>query len=217
MSYAIAVDGPAGAGKSTVSKEVAKKLGIEYIDTGAMYRALTLKLLENNIDIKDIDKLNKILKETKIDFNDGHIYLDGRLVDEEIRETRVTLNVSDVSALTVVREKLVDSQREIAKNKSVIMDGRDIGTNVLIDAEYKFYLNASLEERARRRYEEIKDRGETYEGIKEDIRVRDDKDKSRKIAPLKKAKDAIEIDSTSMMAKDVINLIIDYVKKDERE
>ncbi len=214
--FAVAVDGPAGAGKSTVSKVIAKKLGIEYIDTGAMYRAFTLKVLRSGIDIRNEESLKELLDSTEIDFSEGHIYLDGKEVDREIRENEVTENVSDVSSIGAVREKLVDNQRKIAENKSVIMDGRDIGTNVLVNAKYKFFLNASLDERARRRYEEIKDRGLSYEEIREDIRIRDEKDRNREISPLKKAEDAHEVDTTDMDTDEVIQYIIDFIEKNEK-
>lgn len=214
--FAVAVDGPAGAGKSTVSKVIAKKLGIEYIDTGAMYRAFTLKVLRSGIDIRNEESLKELLDSTEIDFSEGHIYLDGKEVDREIRENEVTENVSDVSSIGAVREKLVDNQRKIAENKSVIMDGRDIGTNILVNAKYKFFLNASLDERARRRYEEIKDRGLSYEEIREDIRIRDEKDRNREISPLKKAEDAHEVDTTDMDTDEVIQYIIDFIEKNEK-
>ncbi|MDO5707475.1 MAG: (d)CMP kinase [Andreesenia angusta] len=214
MVYSIAVDGPAGAGKSTVSKIVAKRLGIEYIDTGAMYRAFTLKLINENIGANDLESLKNILKKTEIDFINGHIYLDGKSVDKEIRENNVTERVSDISTIEIVREKLVDLQRNIAKNKSVIMDGRDIGTNVLKDSKYKFYLNASLDIRAKRRYEEIKDKGLSFEEIKKDINLRDEKDKNRLVSPLKKAKDAHEIDSSYMSTEEVVDYIIKYIEKE---
>lgn len=211
--YSIAIDGPAGAGKSTVSKSVAKKLKIEYIDTGAMYRALTLKIIEKNVDITDEKKLKNLLNTTEIDFSNSHIHLDGKEVDKEIRRDDVTKKVSDVSAINIVREKMLDAQRNIAKNKSVIMDGRDIGTDVLTDAKYKFFLNASLHERAKRRYEEIKDRKITLSEVENDIKERDYKDINRAIAPLRKAEDAFEIDTTNMNIEEVINFIINFIKE----
>lgn len=215
-NYTIAIDGPAGAGKSTISQLIAKKLKIEYIDTGAMYRALTLKVMKENIDINNGVQLDRFLNNTKIDFKENHIYLDGIIVDDDIREIEVTKRVSEVSKKKIIRERLLILQREIAEDKSVIMDGRDIGTNVLENSKYKFYLNASIEERATRRYNEIKDKKTiTLEEVKNDIIRRDNEDMSRENSPLKKAEDAYEIDSTSMNIDEVVNCIVGIVKKRE--
>lgn len=215
-NYTIAIDGPAGAGKSTISQLIAKKLDIEYIDTGAMYRALTLKIIKKNVNIDNDNELEHLLNNTKIDFKESHIYLDNIIVDRDIRETQVTKKVSEISKNKIIREKLLILQREIAKNKSVIMDGRDIGTNVLEDSKYKFYLNASIEERATRRYKELKDKKDiSLEDVKNDIIRRDNEDMSRENSPLRKATDAYEIDSTSMNIEDVVNCIVGIVKKQE--
>lgn len=213
--YAIAIDGPAGAGKSTISKIVSEKLGLEYIDTGAMYRAVTLKALKSGTDLYDDEKMAELLHSTEIDFRENHIYLDGKIVDEEIRSTEVNQNVSTVAKIGAIREILVLKQREIAENKSVIMDGRDIGTTVLSDAEYKFFLNASVDERARRRFEESES-GLSYEDIKADIVKRDCIDMNREISPLVKAEDSIEVDTTSMSIDEVVAHIVDRVKKGEK-
>ncbi|OHW62961.1 cytidylate kinase [Andreesenia angusta] len=209
--YSIAIDGPAGAGKSTISKIVAQKLGLEYIDTGAMYRAVTLKALSTGTDISDSQSVVELLKDTDIDFRENHIYMDERVVDEEIRSSEVNQNVSSVAKIGEIREILVSKQREIANSKSVIMDGRDIGTTVLSDAEYKFYLNASVEERARRRYEEDKS-SQSYEEIKRDIEKRDEIDMNREISPLVKAEDAVEVDTTDMDIEEVVDFIVGRVR-----
>lgn len=211
----IAVDGPAGAGKSTISKIVAEKLKIEYIDTGAMYRAITLKIIRKGIILEDIDSIKRLLNETHIDFINGRIYLDEEDVSEDIRKIEVSSRVSDVAAMPAVREKLVELQRKMASFKSVIMDGRDIGTNVLKDANIKIFLTASVEERAKRRYKEMIEKGNnvTFEDICRDIENRDRIDSTRKVNPLKKADDAVEIDTTSKTIDTVVNEIISIVKK----
>lgn len=213
--YSIAIDGPAGAGKSTISKIVAQKLGLEYIDTGAMYRAVTLKAISTGTDISDSQSVVELLKGTEIDFRENHIYMDERVVDEEIRSSEVNQNVSAVAKIGEIREILVSKQREIAESKSVIMDGRDIGTTVLSDAEYKFYLNASVEERAKRRYEEDKS-SQSYEEIKRDIEKRDEIDMNRDISPLVKAEDAVEVDTTDMDIEEVVHFIVGRVRGVEK-
>jgi CMP/dCMP kinase len=210
-NYAIAIDGPAGAGKSTISKIVAEKLELEYIDTGSMYRAITFKALENNLDFSSADKLVDLLHSTEIDFRNNHIYLDGKAVDKEIRSKEVTENVSLVAKIEEIREILVKKQRQIAENKSIVMDGRDIGTTVLKNAKYKFFLTASVEERARRRYNESEDSEATYESIKIGIIERDKTDMNRDISPLKKASDAVEIDTTDMSIEEVVEYIVKSV------
>ncbi|SKA83185.1 cytidylate kinase [Caloramator quimbayensis] len=211
----IAVDGPAGAGKSTISKIVAERLNIEYIDTGAMYRAITLKIIRKGIGLEDIDSIKKLLNETHIDFINGRIYLDEEDVSEDIRKIEVSSKVSDVAAMPFVRGKLVELQRNMASLKSVIMDGRDIGTNVLKDANIKIFLTASVDERAKRRYKEMIEKGNdvTFEDICRDIENRDRIDSTREVNPLKKADDAVEIDTTSKSIDDVVNEIISIVKK----
>ena len=148
----IAIDGPAGAGKSTIAKIIAKELNINYIDTGAMYRAVTLKCLQNNVNIEDENAVIELAKETDIDFKDNNIYLDGKIVNEEIRSIEVTNNVSNVAKIKEVRFLMVDVQREIGTRNSVILDGRDIGSYVFPNADYKFFLIATPEERGNRRY-----------------------------------------------------------------
>lgn len=212
--FSIAIDGPAGAGKSTVAKIVADRLGIVYIDTGAMYRAFTLKLLVNEVDLKDISTVIQILKETSIDFKENHIYLDGNIVDIEIRGNKVSNNVSEVATIKEVRERLVELQREIAKNKSTVMDGRDIGSTVLKNAKYKFFLTASVSERASRRYKELKlkDDSVSLDSIKSEIEKRDKTDSTREISPLVKSKDAIEIDTTFETIEETVERILKMIE-----
>lgn len=212
--YRIAVDGPSGAGKSTVAKAIAKKLNIEYIDTGAMYRALGLKILNNGIEMKDEESIKDLLKETEIDFVNGDIILDGQVVSHLIRTPEVSMAASACSAYPFVREKLVKAQQQLGASKSVIMDGRDIGTAVFPDAEYKFFVTASDEERARRRYEELLAKGEdvTFEQVLVDIRQRDYNDSTRAASPLRKADDAEELDTTSMTIDEVVAYVCSKIK-----
>ncbi|CDF58165.1 (d)CMP kinase [Thermobrachium celere] len=212
---AIAIDGPAGAGKSTISRLIAEKMGIEYIDTGAMYRAITLKLINKGVDISDIQKVKDIVNSTKVELVNGRVYLDEIDVTEEIRMPYVSAKVSDVAAIPCVRERLVHLQREMAKKTSVIMDGRDIGTNVLKDAEVKIYLTASVEERAKRRYIELKNKGidVTFEEICNDIKNRDNIDTNREVNPLRKADDAVLVDTTGKSIQQVVDEIISIIKE----
>lgn len=209
----IAIDGPAGAGKSTIAKLLAAKLGILYLDTGAMYRAVGLKALNTGVDISDEAAVEKMLADTKIDVTQEngvqHVYLDGNDVSSAIRENAVSKAASDISAVPCVRYKMVELQREIASRCDTVLDGRDIGTFVLPNAEYKIFLTASSEERAKRRYAELKAKGSTLtlEQIKDDIVKRDYNDSHRTLAPLKKADDATEVDTTAMSIDDVVGRI----------
>lgn len=211
----IAIDGPSGAGKSTIAKALAKRLNIDYIDTGAMYRATGYKLLNEKIELDDLDSLQLMLDHTDIDFSEGHIFLDGKIVDDVIRTPEISKQASVCSAIGIVRKKLVEIQRNMGKTKSVIMDGRDIGTNVFPDAEFKFYLVASAEVRAKRRYKELIEKGQNVElkQILSDIEARDHNDMTRKINPLRKADDALEVDSTDMNIQEVVNYIYDKIVK----
>lgn len=209
----IAVDGPAGAGKSTIAKIIAKKLNINYIDTGAMYRAVTLKCLQNNIDIKDENSVVQMAKNTSIDFRNNNIYLDSKIVNDEIRTLDVSKNVSNIAKIKEVRYLMVDLQREIGKDNAVILDGRDIGSYVFPNANYKFFLVATPEERGKRRYVELKEKGYegTLEDIINDIIKRDKIDSTRDFAPLKKADDAIEIDTTGKNIEQVVELVLQNI------
>ncbi len=213
--YSIAIDGPAGSGKSTIAKEVSKILNIEYIDTGAMYRALTWKALKKDIDPKDKDMIIKLINDTDIEFINGDIYLDGIIVNENIRFNYVSQNVSYIALIPEVRQKMMDLQRKMSKQKNVIMDGRDIGTIVLQHAKYKFFLTASTEQRAIRRYKELKQNGDKTVNLKEielELKERDAIDSNRKIAPLRQAQDAILIDTTEKSIKEIVSIIVAKVR-----
>ncbi|SDC52129.1 MULTISPECIES: (d)CMP kinase [unclassified Candidatus Frackibacter] len=210
----IAIDGPAGAGKSTIAKQVAEELGSIYIDTGAMYRALTLKALRLEIDIGSEQELANLAKNTEIRFrkvdNQDRILLDNEDVSEEIRSQAVSNHVSLVAKVPAVRKELVNLQRKMAKDTSVVMDGRDIGTVVLPNADVKIFLTASVEERTKRRYEELKLKGEEIDffQLKSEIIRRDKLDRERVVAPLKKADDAIELDSTKLTIREVVEEVL---------
>lgn len=212
-NYIIALDGPSGSGKSTIANLLADKLKISYLNTGSMYRALTLYFLENNI--KKSENIDiKILKKINIDINEDKVFLNGKDVSQEIRDKEVTENVSWVSSIPVVREYLVEMQRNISKNKSIILDGRDIGTVVFPDAKYKFYLDASSFVRAKRRFEQ-NEIDKSFEEIKKDIEKRDYLDSHREISPLKKAEDAIEIDSSDLTIDQTIEKILEKMDKED--
>ena len=214
----IAIDGPAGAGKSTIARLAAKELGFIYVDTGAMYRDIALYLLDNKTDIYDEVVLKNALDNIHINivYEAGvqHVFLDLQDVSTEIRSEKVGNMASTSSALPPVREKLLDLQRDIAAKNDVIMDGRDIGTNILPNAELKIYLTASVDVRAKRRYDELKLKGENpdLEEIKKGIETRDYQDMNRDIAPLKQAEDAVYIDSSDLTIAEVVDKIIDLAK-----
>lgn len=211
--YIIAIDGPSGSGKSTIANELSDRLNISYLNTGSMYRALTLFFLENNI--KKEDKISKdLLEKIDIDIKKDKVYLNGDDVSKKIRDSLVTSNVSWVSSIKEVREYLVKLQRKIASNKSIILDGRDIATVVFPDAKYKFYLDASPEIRAKRRFDQ-KEINKSVEEIKEDIIKRDYLDSHREISPLKKSEDAILIDSSNLSIEEVVNKIISNMDKED--
>ena len=213
--YQIAIDGPSGAGKSTIAKKVAAILNIDYIDTGAMYRAIGYQISREGVDMEDASALSSMLSETDVDLHEGKVLLNGEDVSDRIRTPEMSRMASACSALPAVRQKLVELQRAMAKSKSVIMDGRDIGTNVLTDARYKIYLTASVEERARRRYKELLEKGETVtlDEVEADMRQRDYNDSHRQLNPLRKAEDAVEIDSTHMNLEQVVERILEIVEK----
>lgn len=215
----IAIDGPAGSGKSTAAKNISSALGIIYLDTGAMYRAVALKALLSGTDMKDEENLALLVKNIDISVeyaqNNQRIFLDGVDVTDRIRTPGISIGASNVSAFPAVRIKMVELQRKIADEYDVVMDGRDIGTFVLPNANYKFYLTASIEERARRRYEELKAKGVsgiTLDEVKNDIAFRDKNDSTRAFAPLSKAPDALEIDTTCLNPQEVSERILSYIK-----
>lgn len=210
----IAIDGPGGAGKSTIAMAVAKALQIDYIDTGSMYRAVALKILKEGIDLKDEKALQLMLNHTVIDFSKGNIYLDGEIISDRIRTPEISAMASACSALPMVRNKLVALQRQMGESKSIIMDGRDIGTNVLPHAEYKFFLTASPEERARRRTLELQEKGQDvkYQDVLADIEKRDFADSNRKLNPLTQAEDALLINTTGIPLDECIQLILSHIK-----
>ncbi|MGD9678587.1 MAG: (d)CMP kinase [Vulcanibacillus sp.] len=214
----IAIDGPAGAGKSTVAKKVAKELGFLYIDTGSMYRALTFIALELCIDPNNDFLLNQYLMEKNIHLvSEGEnqkVIIDGINVTDKIRSPEVNKSVSLVASHKNIRETMVKKQRALAKNGNVVMDGRDIGTNVLPNADVKIFLNATIEERANRRYKELTEKGYKVDlmNLIEDISSRDKMDQERAVAPLKMAEDAILIDSSNLSINDVVQKIINIIK-----
>lgn len=214
---AIAIDGPAAAGKSTVAKIVAEKLLYTYIDTGAMYRALTLKALNENILLSDETDVYNLLMKTNINLEQTEsgqkVLLDSNDVSIDIRTQSVSNNVSTIAKHKAVREEMVSRQRELSKKRGVVMDGRDIGTHVIPDAEVKVFLIASAKERALRRYEEYKKNGikVNLEELEQDIIKRDEADSKREVAPLIKAEDAIEIDTTNCSIHDVVSKILTIV------
>jgi len=211
----IAIDGPAGAGKSTVAKIIARRLGFLYIDTGAMYRALTLKAIEEKISVNDTASLIKMAHSAAIDLvnnQDGSltIFLDGKDVSALIRQPRITKLVSDIAKIKGVREVMLGLQRKLGKQKNSVLDGRDIGTVVFPDADRKFYIDADFSERSKRRFKELKEAGEsvTQQDIEDDVRNRDNIDSTRECAPLKRAHDAIYIDTTNLTIEEVVNKIL---------
>jgi cytidylate kinase len=214
---AIAIDGPSGAGKSSIAKALAKKLGIVYVDTGAIYRTVGLYIWRNNVDSKDASKIISMLPEisVKLAYVDGtqHIFLNGEDVSGLIRTETISKYASDVSAIPEVRAFLLSLQRDMAKENSVIMDGRDIGTVVLPDAEVKIFLTASAEVRAQRRYKELIEKGEkvVFEDVLAAIITRDTNDSSRATAPLKAADDAVILDSSDINAEQTLNAAIDII------
>ena len=199
----IAIDGPSGSGKSTLAKNISKRLGFLYLDTGAMYRACGLKAIREGIDPKSAEAVAPILESLDLDIRFAdctqRVFLDGQDVSAEIRQPEVSVAASDISAIPAVRLKMVEMQRAIASSRDVVLDGRDIGSYVLPDAKYKFFLTANPEERAHRRLAELKEKGiesQSYEEVLADILYRDRQDSTRAMAPLKKMPDAIEIDTT---------------------
>ncbi|QSX08902.1 (d)CMP kinase [Alkalibacter rhizosphaerae] len=211
----IAIDGPAGAGKSTIAKLVAAALGIDYLDTGAMYRAVALQVLKGDKDPEDPVQVLETAKKAEISFMNNQICVQGENVGEAIRTPQVNRLVSKVAKIPELREWMVEKQREISRTNDVIMDGRDIGSVVLPDADHKFYLDASIDIRARRRYDEQPENkdGQSLEDIKEDIRRRDAEDRNRLVGPLTIAHDAIVIDTSHMGVDEVVAMILKRIKE----
>ncbi|MBO5398437.1 MAG: (d)CMP kinase [Clostridia bacterium] len=219
MSLVVAIDGPAGSGKGTVTKIIANKKNLQYIDTGAMYRCIALKMLEENVGLEDTEKIRNILNDIEIDLEGSNVFLNNRDVTKQIRTVEVSNFTSPVSAIGFVREKMVELQRALAKGKDVIMEGRDIGTIVFPNADVKIYLDAKPEERARRRVEQNEKNGiaSNYEQILKDIIERDTRDMTRENSPLKKADDAILVDTTSLTIDEVIDKIINIIENKMKE
>ncbi|MBR3836089.1 MAG: (d)CMP kinase [Clostridia bacterium] len=219
MAINIAIDGPAGAGKSSIAKLVSKQLGYIYVDTGALYRTVGLYSIRKGIDTKDAEAVTATLKDIKVElgFVEGaqHVFLNGEDVSDAIRTPEASMGASNVSAIPSVRTFLFDLQRDIAKNNNCIMDGRDIGTVVLPDAQIKIFLTASPEARAERRYKELLEKGEKvdFQDVLDDINKRDYQDSHREIAPLKQAEDAILVDNSNCNLEEGAKLLLDIVKE----
>lgn len=209
--YSVTVDGPSGSGKSTVCKLISNILNIEYLDTGSMYRSLAYFCLKENINLEDEEEVIHVLNNLDITFESSKIKVNGEFLRDKIRTNDVSMAASKVSTYYSVRERLVEIQRQIASNKAIIIDGRDAGTNILKNADYKFYLDASPEVRAKRRFNEQKD-DSSYETILKDIKLRDEQDKNRKYAPLKRAEDAIYINSDDMNIDEVVEKLIEIIR-----
>lgn len=214
MSIVIAIDGPAGAGKSTAAKKIASILSYFYIDSGALFRAITFKVIKMDIKMDDVNRIVNIAQNSIIDFFDEKVFLDGRDVNTEIRSNVVNLNVSYIAKIPEVRDVVANIQKNIALKKNVVVDGRDIGTTIFPNAQIKFFMIASVEERARRRLIELNATGAKYDldEIIEQITERDKIDSSRSISPLKKAEDAIIIDTDGKNIEQVINEMLRYIK-----
>ena len=218
MGYNVAIDGPAGAGKSTIAKLVAKEKGYIYVDTGAMYRGLAIHFLDKGIQPQETEKVIEACKdaEVTIAYEDAvqHVYLNGKDISSRLRNEEVGNMASVTSAIPEVRKKLLELQQNLAKTQNVIMDGRDIGTCVLAHADVKVYLTASVETRAKRRYQELQEKGEdcNLEEIAHDIEERDRRDMTREIAPLKQAEDAVLVDSSDMTIAEVVKTIVDLCR-----
>lgn len=218
MGYNVAIDGPAGAGKSTIAKLVAKEKGYIYVDTGALYRGLAVHFLDTGISPEDTDEIIQAVKDADvtIQYEDGvqQVYLNGKNITSRLREEAVGNMASVSSAVPEVRARLLALQQNLAKEKDVIMDGRDIGTCVLPDADVKVFLTASVETRAKRRYDELTEKGVVcdFNEITKDIKERDERDMSRATAPLKQAEDAVLIDSSNMTIEEVAGAIVSLCK-----
>ena len=220
MSFIVAIDGPAGSGKGTITKQVGERLELINIDTGAMFRCVTLNMLEKGIQVEEENKIKEMLAQIEIDLKEnGEIFLNGKDVTKRIRENDINHFISPISMIPIVRQKLLELQRKMAEGRNVIMEGRDIGTVVFPNADVKIYLDALPEERARRRVQQNQEKGIliSYEEVLKSIKDRDEKDKTREIAPLRQAEDAIYIDSTNMTVEKVTNEIVKIVKAKQRK
>lgn len=216
MNKIIAIDGPAGSGKGTLAKALSEKFNLVNIDTGATYRCVALKVLRNNINLEEADKIIEMSKNINIDLKqDGKVYLDGEDVTKEIRSKEVTQIVSPISSITEVRKNMVDIQRKIAEGKDVVMEGRDITTVVFPNAKYKFYLDASLESRAQRRYKENQEKGidMTYEEVYDNIQKRDYNDMHKEVGSLTRTEDQIYIDTTNLTVEEEVEIIRKVISK----
>ena len=222
MEFIVAVDGPAGSGKGTITKIVGEKENLIYIDTGALYRCVTLSMVRKNVKLEELEKIQEILDTIDIEFkkedDQKKVYLNGEDVSKEIRESAVNKLVSQVSHIVIVREAITELSRKIAEGKQVIMEGRDIGTNVFPNADVKIYLDASSEERAKRRQKQNEEKGINipFEEIVENIKFRDNNDKTSQVAPLKQAEDAIYIDSSDMTIEEVAEKVIEIINQKRR-
>lgn len=219
MGFIVGIDGPAGSGKGTVTKKIANELGLINIDTGITYRCVALEVLNQNVSLEDTDKIIEIARNIKIDIdntpNGDIVYLNGKDVTKDIRSKEVTKIVSPVSSIKEVRYSMVDMQRKLAEGKDIIMEGRDICTYVFPNADVKIYLDASIEERAKRRYKENQEKNidMTYEEVYENIKKRDENDKAKEIGALKIASDSIVVDTTSLSIDEVVEKIINIIKQ----
>ena len=219
MEFIVAVDGPAGSGKGTITKIVGEKENLIYIDTGALYRCVTLCMIRKNVSLEETEKIKDILENINIEFikegDQKQVYLNGENVSRKIRENDVNKLVSQVSHIVIVRNAITDLSRRIAKGKEVIMEGRDIGTNVFPNADVKIYLDATPEERAKRRLKQNEEKGIKipFEEIVENIKFRDNNDKTSSVAPLKQAEDAIYIDSSNMTIEEVAEKVIEIINQ----
>ena len=226
MSFIVAIDGPAGSGKGTITKILSKKMKLKCIDTGAMYRCVALSLLRNNVDLNNIEKIKEVLETVEIEVTEEKdkqiVKLNGEDVTKEIRENPVNSIVSQVSTIKEIRAKLVEMQRKIAETTDIIMEGRDITTVVFPNADVKIFLDADVEERAKRRYNEMNEKGIaiTFEEVLDSIKLRDFKDKNKPVGALKIADDAIIIDTTNLSIKqvteEIINIILDKIGKERK-
>ena len=222
MKFIVAVDGPAGSGKGTITKIVGEKENLIYIDTGALYRCVTLSMVRKNVKLEELEKIQEILDTIDIEFkkedDQKKVYLNGEDVSKEIRESAVNKLVSQVSHIVIVREANTELSRKIAEGKQVIMEGRDIGTNVFPNADVKIYLDASSEERAKSRQKQNEEKGINipFEEIVENIKFRDNNDKTSQVAPLKQAEDAIYIDSSDMTIEEVAEKVIEIINQKRR-